>query len=805
MLRITSAFIGVFLLWLIGLSCEDRPETNDLGVGNKIPKSQDVSTTGDAAVAKGVNLAQLKGWNIVVADNAIPSEIYAAEEFQEFFHQASGLKLPIVHKIKRWDKHVFIGPGMVMRASPVGFSVEDLGPEDLHIVVRDESIAIAGGRPRGTLYGVYTFLEDYLGVRFLTHDHTHVPAVGRQRLIGPLDRVYRPPFVNYRHAAYKAPHRYPVFAVRNRNNAIHGVGIFDPVAPDRNLARFGGLSPFLLINHSFYGQVPYDKYGQDHPEYFGLWDGKRMNDFMHTHLCLTNPDLISIVTNAVLKEIQRPNCVGRKNFSVAQNDTQWQYCQCAKCAAIDATEESHMGALLKFVNAVAGEVAKTHPDVYIGTLAYGFSRKPPKTIKCRPNVEINLTTVGRCHLHLITDPNCPPNVQFLGELKGWNRICQNLYFWDYHFGAGRNLLPYPDLFMMKPNINTLVAHGVKGVFMQSNYEVAATELSDLRHYLMSRLLWNPKLNDREIVNEFLDLHYSEAAPLIRRFIDLVHNHYKDIKTHHIKWAAHGLPVDESVATAGLKLFAEAMQLAQSDKVRTRVEKASICAHRAAIDPICRLKKDAAIDPSLAERMRPLIKEFFRLCDKHGLAGYVASDRQRIEGILANQGLPKPALKLPLLPISKEWRFTTDPENQGEAQRYFEVDFDDSRWTVLKDYDFWPGEYTGVGWFRQTINPPADVADQKHLYLFFGAVDEEAFVYINGEYAFERSAKSTGQTPQVLWNQPFLYDVKGLIRPGEPNVIAVRVHNTALAGGIWQPVYLFPTDEEWTAQEIFDEL
>ena len=63
---------------------------------------------------EGVDLAGLNGWNIVVADDAIPSEIYAAEEFQELFRQASGLKLPVVHKITRWDKHVFIGPGKVM-------------------------------------------------------------------------------------------------------------------------------------------------------------------------------------------------------------------------------------------------------------------------------------------------------------------------------------------------------------------------------------------------------------------------------------------------------------------------------------------------------------------------------------------------------------------------------------------------------------------------------------------------------------------------------------------------------------------
>ena len=52
-----------------------------------------------------------------------------------------------------------------MRTSNVGFETGKLGEADLGIVIRDGNIAIAGGRPRGTLYGVYTFLEDYLGDR----------------------------------------------------------------------------------------------------------------------------------------------------------------------------------------------------------------------------------------------------------------------------------------------------------------------------------------------------------------------------------------------------------------------------------------------------------------------------------------------------------------------------------------------------------------------------------------------------------------------------------------------------------------
>ena len=583
--------------------------------------------------SQAVNLAALKDWDIVLDWNAIPSEIYAAEEFQTFFSQASGVKLPIVHKITRWDKHVFIGPGMVMQASPVGFGVEDLGPEDLRIVVRDDNIAIAGGRPRGTLYGVYTFLEDYLGIRFLTPDHTHVPAVGENRLVGPLDRIYRPPFAKYRMNGYKLTYGNPVFEVRSRGKSAE--------------ARFGGPQSWTQPNHTLYRMVPYDQYGKDHPEYFALWDGKRQNDYLHCLLCMTNPELVPIVTDYILKEIESPQSVGLKDFSVTQNDNWSGYCQCEKCAAVDGREESHMGAFLEFVNEVADRVGVTHPEVFISTMVYVASRKPPKTIRPRDNVEINFNTIAGCQLHAFDDPNCPGRYDpVMKDLLGWRKISKHLVAWTANVYFHEDLLPYPNLYTIKPNLRILANLGVEGVFMQGpDVCIEASEMSELRSYLTGRLMWNPGLHDRAVINEFLDLHYSQAAPPIRRFIAMIHKHYRDAGTHNYIAEGFGpsyhLPVDKDVAEAGLKLFAEALKLAENDVVKARVEKASICAYRAAINPLWELKKGAFIDPALAEQMRPIVKEFFRLCNKYGcvvLASRSESEvqiRERIEGILAN--------------------------------------------------------------------------------------------------------------------------------------------------------------------------
>jgi len=115
---------------------------------------------GAAVAAEGVDLAKLAGWDIVVGQDASPSERYAAEEFRTLFAQATGIELPIVTATDRSDRHVLIGPSEVLAGSPVAFDTVAMGPEQLRIIVRDNLIAVAGGPPRGTLYGVYTFVED---------------------------------------------------------------------------------------------------------------------------------------------------------------------------------------------------------------------------------------------------------------------------------------------------------------------------------------------------------------------------------------------------------------------------------------------------------------------------------------------------------------------------------------------------------------------------------------------------------------------------------------------------------------------
>ncbi len=132
-----------------------------------------------------------------------------------------------------------------------------------------------------------------------------------------------------------------------------------------------------------------------------------------------------------------------------------------------------------------------------------------------------------------------------------------------------------------------------------------------------------------------------------------------------------------------------------------------------------------------------------------------------------------------------WRFRKDPDAAfGYVKEWFDPGFDDDDWAEVEIGDFWATfldeMYIGVGWYRLTFDMP-EVQDFDAIGLHFGGVDENAWVWVNGEYAGQHNVGMHG------WDQPFQLDVTRVVKPGRPNQITVRAKNTRANGGIWRPV------------------
>jgi hypothetical protein len=173
-----------------------------------------------------------------------------------------------------------------------------------------------------------------------------------------------------------------------------------------------------------------------------------------------------------------------------------------------------MGSLLTFVNALAARF----PQRTISTLAYQYSRKPPRTLQPRDNVSIMLCTIEEDRARPIATN---PNSGFPADLAGWSAITDDIFLWDYEVQFASPVAPFPNLRTLSPNVRWFADAGVRHLFLQGNG--LRTELAELRCYLLAKLAWDPDSDVEALIDEFLAGYYGAAAPHLRAYLDLVHD------------------------------------------------------------------------------------------------------------------------------------------------------------------------------------------------------------------------------------------------------------------------------------------
>ena len=441
---------------------------------------------------------------IVTPKEPSPSVRRAAQELRRFLGEITGADYRVVagDAPARNREIVLAAPGRLARLD-VTVDLGALGPEGYVLRTVGSSLVIGGSDVRGVMYGVYGLLGDHLGCRWFTPEVSRIPKSKTLR-IPQLDETVVP-VLEYRWPAVRDCYDAD-WCARNRVN----------VGP-KLTADHGGSVKFCGWAHTFEALVPFEKYYDKCPEYFALVDGKRLRG--HTQLCCTNEDVIQIVIDGIRERMRtHPEAT---YFSVSQND--WgNYCQCEACQAVAAREESQMGPVLQLVNRVADAVAEEFPGKRVTTLAYQWSRKPPKTIRPRPNVTVRLCTIECCFAHPFTRCDYKANVQFCEDIRGWSAICSNLWIWNYTTNFRDYYLPHPSLKAINDDIQFFIAHHVKGIYEQDTKLTLNGDMSPLGGYITAKFLWNPEYDEDTAIDEFLGAVYGVAAPHIRSYIDLLH-------------------------------------------------------------------------------------------------------------------------------------------------------------------------------------------------------------------------------------------------------------------------------------------
>ena len=509
---------------------------------------------------------------IALANDAIPAEKTAAEQFQKYFQQVTGAAISIAAEkdVAADAPQILIGAGTRTKVLLPQQDWESLGNDGIVIKTVGQNLILAGGRPRGTLYAVFQFLEDVAGCRWWTPTESTIPHKSTFN-VPAQNVVYVPPFSYREHYAVSVREN-PEFATIMRENGHH----------QRQKEAWGGHYNLLGFVHTFSKLIPVEKYFQDHPEWYSdpnnghkpATADSKMPGAQATDPCLGNPEVLEEVTKNALKWIQENPNAGY--ISISQNDNGAGYCRDPYAEQLIEKEGSPAAPLLDFVNKVAARIHQQYPDFLVETLAYHYSEIPPKTIRPAQNVIVRLAPISSDFGHPL---NSDWNADTRQKVKDWSAISPQLFVWNYVTNFRGNILPHPNWLGLDDDLRFFADNKVIGIFEQGDsYTNGVGDFVQLRDWLLGHLMWNPNLDQEKLTDEFLQGYYGAASPYLKQYLDLIQQSFlsKNIKLSTFNDDFSFLTLD--VVNQSIRLFQQAADAVKDDKVlsqRVRRERLSL--------------------------------------------------------------------------------------------------------------------------------------------------------------------------------------------------------------------------------------
>jgi len=488
---------------------------------------------------------------IVLEDGASPSEQHAAEELQAHLAACTGVTLPIGPQPTDDTPMIVLGQGETARSLGVDPDPADLGEQGYVVHTAAPHIVIAGTRAAGTMYGVHRFLEDHLGVRWYAPGVTRTPEASDLVIpdSGREVRAVKPAFF-YRYTSYEWPGADAAFWARQANNNGDD-GADSPTGIQHDLRGSA---------HTYHKWLSPSEFFDEHPEYFSEIGGERVRE--ETQLCLTNPDVLEIVSQRMLERLRREPDTRQLTFS--QMD-RYNYCQCDRCRAMNEKYKTLGGTQFWFVNQLAERITQEFPDVWIRTLAYMYTEEPPVGLQMHPSAAVWI-----CHMYPSCDSHpiatCPHNAEYKRRAEAWAGLTDHLYVWHYIVDFTHYYNPFPNFRAMAADIRYYRDIGVEGVFLQGmGHSGGGGEWSLLRPYYGMKLLWDPDQDEQALRREFLQGYYGAAWEPLDQYIELLHDKVEqdEIHMHLYTNPAQGYLTDEIMARAG-QLFDRAEAAVKDD-------------------------------------------------------------------------------------------------------------------------------------------------------------------------------------------------------------------------------------------------
>ena len=487
------------------------------------------------------NGESLNTYKIVVAADAGASINYAAECLQAELKEATSIEVPIITDAAPENvNEILIGNTSRSEDDDVDFAV--LGKESFIIKSVGNDLVIAGNE-RGSIYGVYDYLEA-LGFRYYTPDVKSTPDAKKVFVAKDVDRSWTPVF----------EHREQIFesSMENleHNSSVTGEGVTawavsqrinsDFMRPSlKSNDKFGGFSGYIgggaMMVHTAQYLMPRNEYYASNPEYFAEGGEEP---------CLTNEEGLDIIYENMLKYIESDPKA--PIISVSMNDIGDAYCKCERCQA-QYDEYGISGTFYRAINKLAARLKVDYPEIKVDTLSYAYAKEPPTDLVMEDNVIVRVC-LTLCRWH--TDPDeChalhPEGSRTLKteqeRLIGWQGIASELYMWYYGINWSEIFSIEPTYTALYNNMQFFVENNITGMYLEC-YSRENPEFGELKSYLHAKLMATPTMSYGEYMyhmHDFMEGYYGSGWESLLEYIDrtneIILQMMEDEKYHLAHW------------------------------------------------------------------------------------------------------------------------------------------------------------------------------------------------------------------------------------------------------------------------------
>lgn len=781
---------------------------------------------------------------ISLPEKADSVKSFAAQELQMHIELMTGIKIPINDENgKIGSKSFVIYIGQIFPGDKTALEKEEaryvIANNSAYLYGEDEIFQKSANPMQevlnektsrtGTLFAVYRFLENELGVRWIQPGDKGI-CFDRKKNLNLSEKTFSwKPAIAMRQIRLMAWQW--KYLKEDQKDIPEAFKITESEANKRDLAeriwlRRMGMGRHITLSYGHAFTKWWETYGKSHPEYFAMdekGERKPWGKPDRIKMCVSSDGLCKEIVNQWLKRYKE-NPEANQIINVCENDS-GGYCKCQECMKLDVREEGeefgkHLtDRYIWFSNKVLGEARKHYKDVRVIMYAYSVYRFPPRKEKIDPGVIIGFVpTIMASH------------VEIEKYYDDWAKAGAKEIFLrpnDMHVDSG---LPLGFEAKMFDNFKIAVAHGIFATDYDSLH--CFWDTSGIANYTLAKGHLYPEKPFEYWENEYCSV-FGEAKGDILNY----YRHWRtvweklqerwdkveDVKSQYGNFRrAISLIVNNCYNEDDFNktdiILENALKKNLTEEPRRRINELLISNRHSRLTFNCisensnspRNNKASLEDINRKlNSTRKLVD--FRLKNKDilSVSWPMQFSLERELGDLTGVELVSifTSDMAPYRQMSLMWSFKADPENKGLKEGWEKTSLNeiekwdrirvDRTWENQKGIDGVPDKlktflenYDGIGWYASYIKTDEDLKG-KEVYLTFGAVDESCWVYVNGKEAGSRIFKNPDD-----WKMPFNIMIGKELLNNTKNVITLRVEDKSGAGGIWKPVWISISDKKY---------